>query len=55
MKPFSPTVAQALLPLAAPLVLGLGGGYNYPVRYAVAAGFALVGGFVILLRVRSVR
>ena len=52
---FSTTVPQALAPFAAPLVLAIGGGDNYPILYTVAAAFALVGGLVILLRVKAVR
>ncbi|MEV5357342.1 MFS transporter [Streptomyces sp. NPDC052693] len=52
---FSTTVPQAAAPLAAPLVLALGGGDNYPLLYIVAGTFALVGGFIILARVKGVR
>jgi MFS family permease len=52
---FSTTLPQALAPFAAPTVLALGVGDNYPVLYVVAGAFAFVGGLIILLRVRSVR
>ncbi|MFF9204601.1 MFS transporter [Streptomyces sp. NPDC014986] len=52
---FSTTVPQAAAPFAAPLVLALGGGDNYPLLYIVSGAFALVGGLIILARVKSVR
>ncbi|MET9969823.1 MFS transporter, partial [Streptomyces sp. NPDC006356] len=52
---FSTTVPQALAPFAAPLVLALGEGRNYPLLYVFAGLFALVGGVIILSRVKSVR
>ncbi|OXM59805.1 MFS transporter [Amycolatopsis vastitatis] len=52
---FSTTLPQALAPFAAPLVLAVAGGGNYPLLYVVSGVFALAGGVVILLRVKSVR
>ncbi|HWS52053.1 MAG TPA: MFS transporter [Microbacterium sp.] len=52
---FSTTVPQAAAPLVAPVLLLVGGGSNYPVLFVASAVFALIGGLVILLRVKSVR
>ncbi|MBE8519317.1 MFS transporter [Amycolatopsis sp. H6(2020)] len=52
---FSTTLPQALAPFAAPVVLAVAGGGNYPLLYVVSGVFALAGGVVILLRVKSVR
>lgn len=55
---FSTSMPQFAAPLIAPafLLLGAGSGTNnYGLLYLIAAGFALVGGLVILLRVKSVR
>ena len=55
---FSTSIPQFAAPLLAPLFLAIGvasGESNYSLLYIVAGVFALVGGLVILLRVKSVR
>jgi len=55
---FSTSIPQFAAPLIAPafLLIGAGSGSpNYGLLYVIAAGFALVGGLVILFRVKSVR
>ena len=55
---FSTSIPQFAAPLIAPVFLLIGSGSasnNYGLLYMIAAGFALVGGLVILLRVKSVR
>ncbi|MEV0621843.1 MFS transporter [Nonomuraea sp. NPDC050404] len=55
---FSTTIPQSLAPLLAPAFLAIGaaeGQSNYPLLYLVSAAFAVAGGVVILLRVKSVR
>ncbi|MFJ8785116.1 MFS transporter [Streptomyces sp. NPDC102476] len=55
---FSTSIPQVAAPLLAPAFLLLGAGSaedNYGLLYLIAAGFALIGGLVILLRVKSVR
>lgn len=54
---FAASIPQAVAPLIAPLILGIGafgGEKNYTLLFSVAAGFVLVGGLVVL-RIRSVR
>ena len=55
---FSTSIPQVAAPLLAPAFLLLGAGSaedNYGLLYLISAGFALIGGLVILLRVKSVR
>ena len=55
---FSTSIPQFAAPLLAPAFLAIGvssGEGNYPLLYLVAGGFALIGGLVILLRVKGVR
>ena len=55
---FSTSIPQVAAPLLAPafLAIGVAGGEsNYALLYLLAGAFALVGGLVILLRVKSVR
>ena len=52
---FSTTVPQALAPLAASLILAIAGSSTYWILYVMAALFALVGGILILSRVKGVR
>jgi MFS family permease len=55
---FSTSIPQFAAPLLAPAFLLLGAGAaedNYGLLYLISAGFALIGGLVILLRVKGVR
>ncbi|HWS51840.1 MAG TPA: MFS transporter [Microbacterium sp.] len=55
---FSTSIPQFAAPLLAPVFLAIGvagGDSNYSLLYLVAGGFALIGGLVILLRVKGVR
>jgi len=55
---FSTSIPQFAAPLVAPVFLLIGAGSgakNYGLLYLIAGGFALIGGLVILLRVKSVR
>ena len=55
---FSTSLPQVGAPLLAPAFLAIGvasGESNYSLLYLVAGAFALVGGIIILLRVKSVR
>ena len=55
---FSTSIPQFAAPLLAPVFLAIGvaaGESNYPLLYLAAGAFALIGGLVILLRVKSVR
>jgi MFS family permease len=54
---FAASIPQAVAPLIAPLILGIGafgGDKNYTLLFSFAAGFVLAGGLVVL-RIRSVR
>ena len=55
---FSTSIPQFAAPLIAPLFLAIGvtsGEGNYPLLYVLAGAFAVIGGLVILLKVKSVR
>lgn len=55
---FSVTVPQAVAPLIAPAILTIsvaGGDKNYSLLFAVAGVCTLVGGFIVLTRVKSAR
>lgn len=52
---FAQKIPGALAPLAAPLLLGLGGGQNFVVLYLVAGALALLGGAIIAAKVHGVR
>ncbi|RXZ72620.1 MFS transporter [Agromyces albus] len=55
---FSTSIPQFAAPLLAPVFLLIGvasGESNYPLLYVVSGVFALLGGLIILLRVKSVR
>jgi MFS family permease len=53
---FAQKIPGALAPIAAPLLLAIGGGtQNFTALYLVAAALAFAGGAVIALRVRGVR
>jgi MFS family permease len=53
---FATSIPQSAAPLIAPLFLavGAGGGKNYTLLFAVAAGLVLLGGLVVT-RIRTVR
>jgi MFS family permease len=55
---FSTSIPQFSAPLIAPVFLLIGvasGQSNYPLLYVIAGAFALIGGLIILLRVRGAR
>lgn len=55
---FAQKIPSAIAPLLAPLVIGigtLGGEKNYTLLYLIGGAMALIGGLIILTRVKSVR